>query len=109
MKQLHGSDRRDNQFGLDKKVFDMGLDPYEFMVYAFLVRIAGRSSEIACISTHKMAKALGISRDKLYKALRALEEKNMVVKKNRKSEEGVDLANLYYLTSKEDWKKPSTS
>ena len=98
--------RRSGWFWLDNEIFDMELDPYSFMVYAYLVRIADRASEVASISLRKMEKALCISRKKLIKALRELEEKGMVIKKQRKGEKGNYYSNIYILTSKEDWHYP---
>lgn len=98
--------KRSGWFWIDNEVFDMALDPYSFMVYAYLVRVADRASEVASISLRKMERALRISRKKLVKALRELEEKGMIIKKQRKGEKGNYYSNIYILTSKEDWHYP---
>jgi len=98
--------RRSGWFWIDNEVFEMALDPYSFMVYAYLVRIADRASEVASISLRKIERALRISRKKLVQALRELEEKRMIIKKQRKGEKGNYYSNIYILTSKEDWHYP---
>ena len=96
--------RRSGWFWVDNEIFDMRLKPSTFMVYCFLVRIADRGSEAACISVRKMARVLGMSPITVRKALKDLENLNMLRKIPRKTEKGNNLANLYQLTSKEDWK-----
>jgi len=98
--------RRSGWFWLDNEIFDMELDPYSFMVYAYLVRIADRASEVASISLRKMAKNLGLSKEKVRRSLRELERKGMVIRKQRKGEKGNYYSNIYILTSKEDWHYP---
>ncbi len=95
--------RRSGWFWLDNKIFDMGLDPYEFLVYAFLVRIADRGSEVARISTRNLAKKLRISRQRAINALRKLEELNMIQIKPQLGKNGNRQANMYVLTSQEEW------
>lgn len=104
--EVQDSRRRSGWFWIDNEVFDMALDTYSFMVYAYLVRIADRTSEVVSISLRKMERALRISRKKLVKALRELEEKGMIIKKQRKGEKGNYYSNIYILTSKEDWHYP---
>ncbi len=98
--------RRSGWFWIDNEIFDMDLNPTAFVVYCFLVRIADRSSEVACISIRKMAKLLNMSPITVQKAIKELEEVNMLRKLRRKTEKGNNLANLYQLTSKEEWKYP---
>ena len=95
--------KRSGWFWLDNQVFDMGLDPYEFFVYAFLVRIADRGSEIARISTRNLAKKLGISRQRAINAIRKLEKLNMIRVKPQQGKNGNRQANMYILTSQEEW------
>ncbi len=99
--------RRSGWFWVDNEIFDMGLNSTTFVVYCFLIRIADRSSEVACISTRKMAKFLNMSPITVRKALKELEKLNMLKKIPRKTEKGNNLANLYQLTAKEDWKYPN--
>ncbi len=99
--------RRSGWFWVDNEIFDMGLNPTTFVVYCFLIRIADRSSEVACISARKMAKFLNMSPITVRKALKELEKLNMLKKIPRKTEKGNNLANLYQLTAKEDWKYPN--
>lgn len=95
--------KRSGWFWMDNKVFDVGLDPYEFFVYAFLVRIADRGSEIARISTRNLAKRLGISRQRAINALRRLEKLNMIQIKPQLGKNGNRQANMYVLTSQDEW------
>jgi len=97
--------KRGGWFWVDNFVFEMGLSPYSFMVYCFLIRVADRGSEVASISLRKIERALGISRKKVVEALRELEERGMIIRKRRKSPKGNFYSNLYVLTSKEDWDK----
>lgn len=98
--------RRSGWFWIDNEIFDMNLRPTTFVVYCFLIRIADRNSEVACISVRKMAKLLDMSPITIRKALKELEKLNMLRKIPRKAEKGNNLANLYQLTAKEDWKYP---
>jgi len=95
--------RRSGWFWIDNEVFDLQLKPSVFMVYCFLVRIADRGSEIACISIRKMAKILDMSPWTVQKALKKLEDLNMIRKTRRETAKGNKIANLYRLTPKEDW------
>ncbi len=99
--------RRSEWFWVDNEIFDMDLNPTTFVVCCFLIRIADRSSEVACISARKMAKFLNLSPTIVHKALKELEKLNMLKKIHRKTEKGNNLANLYQLTAKEDWKYPN--
>jgi len=101
--QVQDARRRTGWFWLDNEVFEVGLDPYAFMVYAYLVRIADRASEVAVCSLRKTAKVLGISKEKVRQALRELERKRLIVRKHRKGEKGNYYSNLYVLTSKDKW------
>ena len=98
--------RRSGWFWIDNEIFDMNLKPTTFVVYCFLIRIADRNSEVACISVRKMAKLLDMSPITIRKALKELEKLNMLRKISRKAEKGNNLANLYQLTAKEDWRYP---
>jgi DNA-binding MarR family transcriptional regulator len=100
--------RRSGWFWVDNEVFEMNLDPSAFMVYCFLIRIADRSSEVACISLRKLERFLGLSRNTIIKAINKLEELRMIKKVPRKAEKGNNLANLYCLTSKEEWLHPES-
>ena len=103
---IKDSRRRRGWFWLDNEVFEVDLDPYSFKVYAYLVRIADRCSEVATISTRKLAEKLKMSRQRVRKALKTLEEKGLIIKKQRVSENGNYYANLYILTDKESWRFP---
>jgi len=98
--------RRSGWFWIDNEIFDMNLKPTTFVVYCFLIRIADRNSEVACISVRRMAKLLDMSPITVRKALKELEKLNMLRKMPRKAEKGNNLANLYQLTAKEGWKYP---
>ncbi len=101
--QIADSRRRTGWFWLDNEVFELKLKHTTFVVYCFLVRIADRGSEVACISIRKMAKLLGMSPWTVQKAIKELENLNMIRKSERKTEKGNKIANLYKLTSKEEW------
>lgn len=101
MKDLNVNDRRKKVgwFWLDNEVFDMKLSPSTFVVYAYLVRIADRSSEVATTSIRKMSSILGLSTTTIQKALRELEDKNMIRRETSPDRK----VSTFLLISKEEW------
>ena len=97
--------RRGGGFWVSEEVFEMNLDPYALTIYIYLISIADRNSKIATISTRKLAEKLGISRQKVKEALKILQEKGMVVKKQRVSGKGNYYSNVYLITKSENWNK----
>lgn len=99
MREFFVSDgRKKDWFWLDNEVFEMNLDPYSFMVYAYLAYSEDDNSE-AAVSPEEIQKALGLSEERIQKSLKELEEKRMVIKEVK------DKKIAFVLTSKELWKK----
>ncbi len=81
-------------------IFEIKLNPYTFMVYSFLKKVAGDSN--GCFySKENMAKQLGMSVRKLQESIKDLISGNnflqlkLIREKTRKSQHGGDLPTLY--------------
>lgn len=86
-------------FWLDNEVFDMELLPSTFLVYAYLVKIADRNSEIAKTSVRNLSATLKLSTTTIQKALKELEEKNMIRKETSPKRQFT----TFVLMPKEEW------
>jgi predicted transcriptional regulator len=100
--------RRKHYFTVDDEVFDMGLNVYTLAVYFYLCRCAGDKA-FAFPSLKNLQKTLSISKDRLLKSLKELEEKNMIRRERRVSEKGNYQSTVYILLDKSVWKRESDS
>ncbi|NHZ85010.1 MAG: hypothetical protein GWP19_03915 [Planctomycetia bacterium] len=88
-------DLREKFFRVSNNIFDMNLDVYEIAVYSVLCRYANNDSKMAFPSLSTLCKLLKISRPKLIKTIKSLNEKHIIYKLagNQKT------SNKYYLLS----------
>ena len=100
--------RRKHFFTVDNEIFDMNLSVYALAVYFYLCRCAGDKS-YAFPSLSTLQKALSISKDRLLKSLKELEEKNIIRRERRTGEKGNYQSTVYVLLDKSVWEKGSLS
>ena len=101
--------KREGWWWVDNEAFDMKLKPTTFMVYCYLARICDDKSSVAVVSYRTLAKKLGLSLQTVCNAIQELEEKGMILKRHRTGRNGNQIANLYFLVSKEKWAPKFTS
>lgn len=92
---------RDLRLFVPSEIDDYGLDPYEFRIYARIVRRAGRGD--AWESIPKMAKACFMSESRARLALQLLEAAGLI-----ESQERSGYSKLRRLKPKQEWTHPET-
>lgn len=83
-------------FTTDDGVFQLGLTPYQYAVFSYLLRCANAKGE-CWPSIRKMARTLGIAPNTVRKALRDLEARMLLTVTRRKSDHGDQDTNMYVL------------
>jgi len=95
-------------FRIDNDIFSLGLDPYEFQIYAYLVSCAGKKGE-CWPSTNTVARTLGMSQSAVISKIDSLVRRQLIDKRmtTRRSERGrVSTGNNhYYMRSVEEAKR----
>ena len=91
------TDGRDAGAFITAALDDFGLDPFEFRIYARIVRRAG-TKEGCFESIDHMAKACKMNRDTCYRALKTLIRCRLIEKEPHKGK-----PSNYYLTPQEEW------
>jgi len=67
-------------FRIDNDIFSLRLEPYEFLVYAYLVSCAGKKSE-CWPSTNTIARALGMSQSTVISKIESLVRRQFIDKR----------------------------
>ena len=81
-------------------LYEYGLDPYEFRVYAHVVRRTGGRLEGQCFAKlKKVAEICNISVRKVQYSLRTLCDAGLLVKEQR-----IGRSDIYFLTPRTNWK-----
>jgi len=96
--------RRKHFFTVDNEIFDMNLSVYALAIYFYLCRCAGDKS-YAFPSLSNLHKTLSISKDRILKSFKELEERNIIRRERRKGEKGNYQSTVYVLLDKSVWKK----
>jgi len=96
--------RRKHFFTVDNEIFDMNLSVYALAVYFYLCRCAGDKS-YAFPSLSNLHQILSISKNRILKSLKELEEKNIIRRERRKGEKGNYQNTVYVLLDKSVWKR----
>ncbi len=86
-----------NFFMVDNGVFDerLGLEPLDKLVYICLLRYADNTSREAYPGQERIAKDIGISRQRVNIAINTLTEKGLIEKKARFDKRGSQTSNQY--------------
>ena len=88
-------------FVMENRIFEAGLDPFEFTIYAYLKMRADRRTKTCFPSVITMAQDCGISESKVRRVISSLEEKGLITRQNRfaKSQRGKirQTSNLYHI------------
>ena len=76
-------------FKIDNDIFSLRLDPYEFLVYAYLVSCAGKKGE-CWPSTNTIARTLGMSQSTVIAKIDSLVRRQLIDKRTttRQSKSG---------------------
>lgn len=84
---------KDNFFKVPNHLLQLGLNPYELSCMIVLYRYAGENG--TCFPSLKTIQTkMNCCKNTVLKSLRSLEEKDLIIKMNRKSTSG-DVSNLY--------------
>jgi len=67
-------------FKIDNGIFSLRLDPYEFLVYAYLVSCAGKKGE-CWPSTNTIARTLGMSQSTVISKIESLVRRQLIDKR----------------------------
>ena len=100
--------RRKHFFTVDNEIFDMNLSVYALAVYFYLCRCVGDKS-YAFPSLNTIRKSLSISKDRILKSLKELEEKNIIRRERRFGEKGNYQSTVYVLIDKSAWNRSGSS
>ncbi len=71
------SKKRTNYFTLENDIFSLQLDPYEFLIYAYLVSRTG-GKEYCWPSYQTMASDLGITENTIIRKIKSLVQKRLI-------------------------------
>ena len=85
----------ENFFRLPNNIFDIGLSPIQFAIYAYLVSCAGNKG-YCWPSQAKISRATGIGKTSVQEHLKVLQQRQMIAKGKRKTAAG-HLNNVYTL------------
>jgi len=95
-------------FRIDNDIFSLGLEPYEFQVYAYLVSCAGKKGE-CWPSTNTIARTLGMSQGTVISKIDSLARRQLIDKRtttrHSKSGKASRGNNHYYMRSVEEAKR----
>ena len=84
---------------LPNNFFDLELNPYQFMIISFIVRKTdGWCKTEDGISISQFVDTLGISKNKVISTLKELSERDLIIKKHQKNDNGGNSFNSYSIS-----------
>ena len=96
MKKYHAP--TESFFRLPNKIFDVGLTPIQFMIYAYLVCCAG-SKGYCWPSQATISRKTGIGKTSVQEHLKILEQRQLISKSRRRVDGSWGKNNVYILLS----------
>ena len=92
-------DGKGNFFTVDNRIFDYGLKPRDIAVYCCICRHMNRDTGVAFPSRKSIARECGIGKvDTVDRAIDALCEKGLIVKRHGLRQDGGYASNVYTLS-----------
>ena len=100
-------DGKGNFFTVDNRIFDYGLKPRDIVVYCCICRHINRETGVAFPSRKMIARECGIGKvDTVDRAIDALCEKGLIVKRHGLRQDGGYASNVYTLSETGDMGVP---